>query len=61
MSLGLFAAFFMSHRRIWVKAVEEKNSTKVVIGATCNKNRAAFERKIDRMISVLGREREGAK
>ena len=62
MSLGLFIAFFMSHRKIWVKLVEEeKNNIRVIIGATSNKNRAAFERKIDKMISVLSKKREGEK
>ncbi len=55
MSLGLFIAFFMSHRRIWVKAIEEKNNTRVIVGASANKNRAAFERKIDKMVSVLAK------
>ncbi len=61
MSIGLFIAFFMSHRRIWVKITEDKNNTRVVIGATANKNRAAFERKIDKMISVLTKKQEGVK
>jgi cytochrome c biogenesis protein len=62
MSLGLFIALFMSHRKIWVKLVEEeKNNIRVIIGATSNKNRAAFERKIDKMISVLSKKREGEK
>jgi cytochrome c biogenesis protein len=55
MSLGLFIAFFMSHRRIWIKVMEEKNNTRVIVGATSNKNRATFERKIDRMISILSK------
>jgi cytochrome c biogenesis protein len=61
MSLGLFIAFFMSHRRLWIKVVEEKNTSRVIIGATANKNRAAFERKIDKMTSVLSKKQEGEK
>lgn len=61
MSIGLFIAFFMSHRKIWIKMIEEKNNTKIVIGATVNKNRAAFERKIDRLISVLKKDQAGGK
>ncbi len=61
MSLGLFIAFFMSHRKIWVKITEDKNNSKVIIGATANKNRAAFERKIDKIISVLTKKQEGVK
>ena len=50
-SIGLFIAFFMSHRRLWIRASEEKNNTRIVIGAVSNKNRAAFANKIDRLIS----------
>jgi cytochrome c biogenesis protein len=53
MTLGLFIAFFMSHRKIWIKIVEEKNNSKVMIGAITNKNRAAFERKINTIVSTL--------
>lgn len=60
-SIGLFIAFFMSHRRLWVRIVEDKNNTRVVIGATSNKNRAAFERKIDRMVSRIQKKQEGGK
>lgn len=60
-SVGLFVAFFMSHRKIWVKLVEDKNTTRVLIGATSNKNRASFERKIDTVIASLNKKREGGK
>lgn len=60
-SIGLFIAFFMSHRRLWVRIIEDKNNTRVVVGATSNKNRAAFERKIDRMVSLIQKKREGGK
>jgi hypothetical protein len=43
----------MSHRKIWVRIVEEKNNTRVVVGAISNKNRAALEKKIDRIISLI--------
>ncbi len=60
MSLGLFIAFFISHRKIWINAVEEKNNTRVIIGAVSNKNRLAFERRIEKLISVLN-QKEGGK
>ncbi|OGW56251.1 MAG: hypothetical protein A2Y81_09330 [Nitrospirae bacterium RBG_13_43_8] len=60
-SIGLFITFFMSHRKIWVRIAEEKNNTKVLVGATTNKNRGALERKIDRIISLLGKKQEGDK
>jgi cytochrome c biogenesis protein len=58
MTLGLFTAFFMSHRKLWVRIVEDKGNTRVSIGALANKNRMSFERKIDKMVSLL-RKREG--
>ena len=61
MSIGLFIAFFMSHRKLWVSIAEEKNNTKVIIGATTNKNRAAFERKITKMTTLISKKQEGEK
>jgi cytochrome c biogenesis protein len=58
MTLGLFTALFMSHRKLWVRIVEDKGNTRVSIGASANKNRMSFERKIDKMVSLL-RKREG--
>lgn len=58
MTLGLFIAFFMSHRKLWVRIVEDRGNTRVFIGGTSNKNRTAFERRIDKMISLL-RKTEG--
>jgi cytochrome c biogenesis protein len=60
-SIGLFIAFFISHRKIWVSIFEEKNNTRVAIGATSNKNRAAFERKIEKIIFLLSKKQEGGK
>jgi cytochrome c biogenesis protein len=61
MSIGLFIAFFMSHRKIWIKLIDEKNSTRVLVGATVNKNRASLERKIDNFVSNLSKKQEGGK
>ncbi|MDQ7787362.1 MAG: cytochrome c biogenesis protein ResB [Thermodesulfovibrionales bacterium] len=60
-AIGLFIAFFTSHRKIWVTLVEEKNNTRVIVGATANKNKSVFERKIDKMISFLSKKQEGGK
>lgn len=58
MSVGLYMTFFMSHRRLWIKLVPEKNTTKVLIGGSANKTRQSFEQKINKMASLLG---EGGK
>jgi cytochrome c biogenesis protein len=57
-TIGLFTAFFLSHRKLWVRIIEDKGNTKVYVAATSNKNRAAFERTIDKMISLLRGKRE---
>jgi len=53
MACGLYAAFFMSHARIWVRLREEKNSTRVTIASSINKNRIAFGRTLDRFVRDL--------
>jgi cytochrome c biogenesis protein len=49
MSIGLYIAFFMSHRKIWVRGKDGV----VAVSATANKGRESFERKIDRMLSLI--------
>jgi len=53
MALGLFTAFFMSHARIWIRLREEKNSTRLTIASSINKNRIAFSRTLDRFVKEL--------
>ena len=52
---GLFAAFYLSHKRIWVHFTEEGPNTRMILGATANKNRTALEKKIDRLLKDLGK------
>ncbi|HEX8947773.1 MAG TPA: cytochrome c biogenesis protein ResB, partial [Dissulfurispiraceae bacterium] len=53
MALGLYAAFFMSHRRVWARITGDKNGAKVLVAASANKNKAAFEQKIDKLVKTL--------
>ncbi len=53
MTLGLCIAFFTSHRRIWVIVRREGRHSAVTVLATANKNRQAFERRIERLVSRL--------
>lgn len=53
MAIGLYASFFMSHSRVWVRLREEKGVTKAIFAASTNKNRLSFEQKIDRAIKSL--------
>jgi cytochrome c biogenesis protein len=57
MAIGLYAAFFMSHRRIWIRLKEEKNSTILTIASSANKNRIAFEDRLDRFVEYLAKDR----
>jgi cytochrome c biogenesis protein len=61
MAIGLYITFFMSHRRIWVSISEEKGGAKVVIGASANRNKAAFEQKIDKLIGIMNAGQKGGK
>ncbi len=61
MSIGLFIAFFISHRKVWVKIIEDKNNSRILIGAIAHKNRLSFEKKIDKLVSTLRKIQEGSK
>jgi cytochrome c biogenesis protein len=61
MAIGLYITFFMSHRRIWLNISEEKGATRVIIGASANRNRASLERKIERLVEVIEPGHKGGK
>ncbi|MCF8056593.1 MAG: cytochrome c biogenesis protein ResB [Desulfocapsa sp.] len=44
MILGLFVAFFMSHKRIWLLLTKEDDKTSVMMSGSANKNKAGFEK-----------------
>ena len=43
MLLGLYVAFFMSHRRIWLLIRKENGETTVLMSGSTNKNKTGFE------------------
>jgi len=51
MGIGLYTTFFMSHKKLWLALIPSEK--KLLIAATANKNRPAFERKIDGMITTI--------
>lgn len=53
MAVGLYAAFFMSHGRVWVRLQEESSKTRITVSASTNKNKIAFEQKIDKLVKSL--------
>ena len=54
MSIGLYVAFFMSHKKVWILLKPGKGGTEVTIAASTNKNREALQRKLDKMVARLG-------
>jgi cytochrome c biogenesis protein len=59
MALGLYVAFFMSHKKIWIKLVSEKNSVRVLVGGSATKNRLGFEKEIESLLSKTSEAIEG--
>jgi len=51
MTLGLYAAFFMSHKKLWVRLTSEKGFVRIAIGGSASKNRLSLERDIEKMLS----------
>jgi cytochrome c biogenesis protein len=55
MTLGLYGCFFMSHNKLWINIAPEtsgkKGAVSVAVGATSRKNRLAFERVVEDIIS----------
>lgn len=49
MVLGIYAAFFMSHRRIWVRI----EGGTVTVGGNSNKNQGAFAQSFDTLVEKL--------
>ncbi|MDA8327037.1 MAG: cytochrome c biogenesis protein ResB [Nitrospiraceae bacterium] len=55
LALGLVVAFFMSHKKIWIRIEPEqkRKGTRLMIAATSNKNRPAFERAVEKLALEL--------
>lgn len=49
MVLGLWFAFFSSHRRVWVRLREEGGATGVLLAGNANKNRESFTEEFERV------------
>jgi len=49
MMVGIYAAFFMSHRRIWVRV---ENGT-VTIGGNASKNQGGFQLFMEQLMTKL--------
>lgn len=53
MAVGFILAFFVFHKRIWVKIRDMGNATEVCIGGMINKNRIIFEREFAELVGHI--------
>lgn len=53
MLLGLYAAFFMSHRRIWLLVDNSEDKNEITLFGSTNKNRPGFERAFQELAEKL--------
>ena len=63
MTIGLYAAFFMSHKKIWIRLAPnpsgEKGFVTISVGGSASKNRLSFEREIEKILSKVSQAIEG--
>jgi len=61
MILGLYMAFFVAHKRVWVRVDLDPDSTAVLFAGTSNRNPATFEREFEDALSDLRAALKGKK
>jgi cytochrome c biogenesis protein len=63
MAIGLYVAFFISHRKLWVhfthEAPGDKGPLRISVGGNTSRNRFAFEKEVDHMLSKISQAIEG--
>lgn len=63
MAVGLYVAFFISHRKLWVhiahEAPDDKGPVRVSVGGNTSRNRFAFEKEIEHILSRVAQAVEG--
>lgn len=55
MLIGLYVAFFLSHRRVWVYIVQEEsaNRCRILVCGASNKNKLAFEKEFTALVECF--------
>jgi cytochrome c biogenesis protein len=53
MMAGFYMAFFLSHRRVWVRLTEKGGGTWVEIAAASHRDRAGFEKEFEKISQAL--------
>ena len=64
MVMGLFIAFFISHRRLWVRLrpdPEKPGRYQLTVGGSANKNKPGFEKEFEHFTSFLEQQMKGKK
>ena len=62
MMAGCYMAFFLSHRRVWVRLTEKKGDTLVEVAGSSHRNRYEFEKELERIGQTLkGQPSQGQK
>ena len=61
MILGLYIAFFVAHKRVWVRVDLDSDDTAVLIAGTSNRNPATFEREFESALADLKNALKGKK
>jgi cytochrome c biogenesis protein len=56
--LGLMLAFYFSHQRLWAMLIPGQTGTTVVLGGDSSKNRSAFAKKFQHLVSSMGPKQE---
>jgi cytochrome c biogenesis protein len=51
--IGLFATFFWSHRRIWIRISSGEGEAEVRVAGTASKNPVGLERELDRLTQAI--------
>ncbi|RUM43256.1 MAG: cytochrome c biogenesis protein ResB [Desulfocapsa sp.] len=55
MLIGLFVAFFMSHRKIWAHIFKENGKLMVIFAGSANKNKIGFEKTFRKLVEEFSR------
>jgi cytochrome c biogenesis protein len=53
MMAGFYLAFFMAHRRVWVRLTEKKGGTLVEIAGSSHRDRLEFEKELEKIEQAL--------
>jgi cytochrome c biogenesis protein len=53
MIIGLYIAFFVAHRRVWVRVDLDQDESAVLLAGTTNRNPATFEREFEATLADL--------